>query len=196
MTVCCGCALLTVQGCRQVANVPTHPSEVCTIYTTMQSWHKNVIVWGRNVGWVCNEATCWGFLSALEETAVVHLHSNCTSEVCMHCAQATFVAACVGLQALLTYYMCCCMHWRYIQDLPVSIVCRTRLRNTTTTISRVFSVLLSTNPLTGHAHALAARSHIQAHRVAPFASGYGIPCNAASNAALLLCSVRSLQPLD
>ena len=53
--------------------VQAYPCQVCAISASMQSWHQDVIVWCRNVGWICYEAAGWNVTHALEETAVVYL---------------------------------------------------------------------------------------------------------------------------
>ena len=70
----------------------SYPCEVCAIHATMQCRHENVIVGSRDIGRVGNQTACWPLLHALEETAVVHLHSivcelssTCTSLYTQDC---------------------------------------------------------------------------------------------------------------
>ncbi len=46
----------------------------------MQSWHQNVVVWGRNVRWVGNETAGWYVMQSLKEAAVVYLHQHRTHQ--------------------------------------------------------------------------------------------------------------------
>lgn len=54
-----------------------YPSEVGAINTSMESWHEDVVVWGRDVGWVGYEAGSWYILTPFEEAAVVYLQQAC-----------------------------------------------------------------------------------------------------------------------
>lgn len=53
-----------------------YPSQVGAIYTSVQSWHEDLVIGRRDIGWVCNEAASWDLSHALEEATVVNLQHS------------------------------------------------------------------------------------------------------------------------
>ena len=53
-----------------------YPSKVSAIYTSMQSWHEDLVIWRWDVGWIGNETASRNVTHTLEEAAVVNLQHN------------------------------------------------------------------------------------------------------------------------
>lgn len=53
-----------------------YPGQVSAIYTSIQSWHEDLIVWCWDVWWIGNETVSWNVMHTLEEAAVVNLQHS------------------------------------------------------------------------------------------------------------------------
>ena len=88
----------------------SYPCQVCTIHTTVQSWHQDVAVRGGDVRWVGDQTAGLNIMHALEETAVVDLQAR------EHRIQVRkLVFACLHILQRLTVNdnNCCFKKWQF-----------------------------------------------------------------------------------
>ena len=69
----------------------------------MEGWHEDVIVWGRNVGRVGDEAGCRHIFTPFEEAAVMHLQQACKVKEWEH---AVSIASRVWVTCWMSNLLC------------------------------------------------------------------------------------------